>query len=616
LVVAADISRVKLHIDGGDFCLVPRDGAQCGYGAKCVFALQCDLVEKQARNLGDDIKDLWRMDSNGLLISHASGLCLSSASNGLYSSCTPEDGWRLSNGKLESIQQQLCLSSHQSYNATLGGYELNLKTCNEQQGTWRMEPSSVVVYPIPDQSFAPYASPKYNVSVTDSGGRTYECFVYYSEALGTDPLAGQSVSYVTFSFKDYVKVTVKKLQGNFKSAWLRPRTQAQHVISKTSHNEASFTLTSPNVKLSVEFDKDWMIDSLLIFADPLETNISPVHGSNVVYYGVGRHDINLELTSNKQVYVAGGAFLFAKDPSKPIFYTSSDASQSHISIRGRGVVSGKLSSAGTYLVTTCGSYHEVEGITILDAQSQSHLQINAPWYCSTGWSGSAVGALIDNVKVFGFQFADGIYSGKRSHVRHIFTKVNDDGVKPFEGDSLYEDLTIWQQQNGWAIMMAWLTEGIQSNITVRNAAVIHDGHILDYAPEGCDPCYPNQASIGFVHGGSGTVKDVRLENIHLEDKVWRPLWFGIDKNKWADDGTGKLESWTIQNVFVSNGAYKSSQIVGTKTEAQMNGVNFEYFRRFGKVAESLKDAEIDVLGATNDILVTHPVTPSWTNTIV
>merc|ERR1712000_217278 len=107
--------------------------------------------------------------------------------------------------------------------------------------------------------------------------------------------------------------------------------------------------------------------------------------------------------------------------------------------------------------------------------------INAPWYCSAGWSGTAIGASTHNVKVFGWKCADGVYSGRGSHVSHIFTKVNDDSVKPFEGNSLYEDLTIWQEQNGWAIMMSWLTEGTQSNITVRNAAVIHDGHIKDYA---------------------------------------------------------------------------------------------------------------------------------------
>jgi len=369
-----------------------------------------------------------------------------------------------------------------------------------------------------------------------------------------------------------------------------------------------------------------MTHSLLIFADPLEVDMPPIHSNNSasVYYGVGRHDVNLQLTSNKDVYVAGGAFLFNKDPSQPVFYTSGSSSHSHISIRGRGVVSGKLSDPGTYLMTLCGSYHEVNGITILDAQSQSHLQINAPWSCSAGWSGSAIGAKISNVKVMGWQYADGIYAGKGSHVSHIFTKVNDDGVKPFESDSLFEDLTIWQQTNGWAIMVSWITEGIQSNITVRNAAVIHDGHTYDYAVPGCDPCYSNQASIGAVHGGSGTVKDVLLENIYLEDQVWRPLWFGIDKNQWASEGTGKLESWTIKNLNVYNGAYRDSQILGKKgddlensngmtgmgwrsslqsKESRVSDIYFKDFQMEGTVARSLKDASIEVIGTTSNIRV-------------
>ena len=91
-------------------------------------------------------------------------------------------------------------------------------------------------------------------------------------------------------------------------------------------------------------------------------------------------------------------------------------------------------------------------------------------------------------------------------MRQSFTRVNDDGIKPFMADSLFEDMTIWQQQNGWAIMLAWLTEGVQRNITIRNVTLLHDGHDHDYPVAGCDPCVANQATIGAVHGlhgGSG-----------------------------------------------------------------------------------------------------------------
>lgn len=251
-------------------------------------------------------------------------------------------------------------------------------------------------------------------------------------------------------------------------------------------------------------------------------------------------------------------------------------------------------------------------ITVLKAslwkmlRSKSHLQINAPWSCNGGWSGKAGGARIDNVKLIGWKFADGIYSGARSHVTNVFTKVNDDGVKPFESDTLYEKLTIWQQQNGWAIMLSWLSEGLQSNITVRDATVIHDGHGWDWSVDGCDPCRPNQATIGAVHGGSSTIQNVLVENIILETKVWRPVWFGIDKSFWAQDGNGILKDWTIRNIQVQGGAEKDSEVLAGKKSDQIDGILFDGFNTESHFATSCQDAHIHVLGATKDVKIAAP----------
>lgn len=110
----------------------------------------------------------------------------------------------------------------------------------------------------------------------------------------------------------------------------------------------------------------------------------------------------------------------------------------------------------------------------------------------------------------------------------------------------------------------------------------------------------------------------------MEDQVWRPLWFGIDKNQWASEGTGKLESWTIKNLNVYNGAYRDSQILGKKgddlensngmtgmgwrsslqsKESRVSDIYFKDFQMEGTVARSLKDASIEVIGTTSNIRV-------------
>merc|ERR1719329_1187656 len=96
----------------------------------------------------------------------------------------------------------------------------------------------------------------------------------------------------------------------------------------------------------------------------------------------------------------------------------------NIQIKGRGVISGKMHSEYPYLITLCGNDHLVEGITMMEAPQQSHLQINAPWYCDGGWTGIAGGGHVLNVKLLSWNFADGIYAGARSLVSDSFTKVN------------------------------------------------------------------------------------------------------------------------------------------------------------------------------------------------
>jgi hypothetical protein len=201
-------------------------------------------------------------------------------------------------------------------------------------------------------------------------------------------------------------------------------------------------------------------------------------------------------------------------------------------------------------------------------------------------------------------------------VSNVFTKVNDDGVKPFESDTLYEKLTLWQQQNGWAIMLSWLSNGPQKNITVRDATVVHDGHYFDWSVSGCDPCRPNQATIGAVHGGDSVISDVLVENVVMETQVWRPVWIGIDKSSWAKQGTGTLMNWNMRDIKVLGGGQKASEIVGTQNSNQVNGVTFYDFEDQAKNAKTCEDMPMLIIGATENVKMsgsnqpTSPCAPS------
>eukprot|EP00450_Noctiluca_scintillans_P025933 CAMPEP_0194533888 /NCGR_PEP_ID=MMETSP0253-20130528/71878_1 /TAXON_ID=2966 /ORGANISM="Noctiluca scintillans" /LENGTH=601 /DNA_ID=CAMNT_0039379475 /DNA_START=105 /DNA_END=1910 /DNA_ORIENTATION=- len=568
--------RLKSHTSSGqlELCLslhspgVHRDDAP-------VVAVRCDSVSTYS-----DMADFWRLDRQGLLLSGLSGKCVHGDPEIVQASCSSTvTRWALlENGTLSSLDTEgQCMSIQQPIvlgNAT-DAYSLSLQSCADAI-SWVQETSNLVVYPVPDSSWVPYASPHYSVTV-EQGSNAHTLFVYSSEPQDGEPLQGLSNSYATFSFSGTVTVYVEMLSQNISSATLRPLEYGLTPVLLDS-TTISFELSTVDAKISVEFDSHWQTDALLIFADALETDTPGPQDPDVVYRGVGTYYDNFFLDSHTTVYLAGGAFVFANQAADNIFDSGTDSTKENITIRGRGVVSSKLATGAPYMITLCGNSHMIEGITLVAPAQQSILQINAPWACDGGWSGVASGGVVRGVKLMGWNFADGIYAGRGSHVYNVFTKVNDDGVKPFETDSLFENNVHWQQGNGWAIMVAWLTEGHQTNIVVRNTIVIHDMHDNDYPVYGCDPCIPNQATIGIVQGGSGSISNVMLENIVIEDRVLRPVWMGVDTNYWGQSGAGTVTSVTLKDIYVPLGGREDSQLFGTSsgqfTDVTLN--NFVY----------------------------------------
>merc|ERR1719375_2015625 len=121
-------------------------------------------MTQEAQNVGDDILDLWRLDPGGLLVSHATGSCLTTFSSFLYGTCTANDVWDVARGQLQSTWNNTCLGPLLSRHSA-EGYELGFVDCGVSP-QWSVEKSSLVVYPIPEESWRQYASQKYKVSVS------------------------------------------------------------------------------------------------------------------------------------------------------------------------------------------------------------------------------------------------------------------------------------------------------------------------------------------------------------------------------------------------------------------------------------------------------------------
>jgi hypothetical protein len=178
-----------------------------------------------------------------------------------------------------------------------------------------------------------YAAPAGETLSTDykveAGGQKVD--VYAARVLDP-PFAGKGYDYGgPYSFANFdmtgpvvVKITSERPLGN---TVIRPESARVRMTVVDDHT-LSLTLDQPR-KFSIE--PDGKKGPLLLFANPLETDIPKQGDANVVYFGPGVHKPEkIALKSDQILYLAGGAVVKAEVL----------AEGSNIKIRGRGILDG------------------------------------------------------------------------------------------------------------------------------------------------------------------------------------------------------------------------------------------------------------------------------------
>jgi len=148
-------------------------------------------------------------------------------------------------------------------------------------------------------------SDQYAVQVMQNG-RAKQSFVYLAQAQWRSNRS-KTTSWTTFSFSGPVTVKVTKLKGSFSKCRILPG--SYRIQPEIKSDGVVFKLDCPR-KVSVEFDGD-ITHPLLVFADPLETDVPSRDDANVVYFGPGLHDIEdaYDVRSDTTVYLAGGVYV-------------------------------------------------------------------------------------------------------------------------------------------------------------------------------------------------------------------------------------------------------------------------------------------------------------------
>lgn len=345
---------------------------------------------------------------------------------------------------------------------------------------------SVVVYPAPAGETLPtdYEVQVANLKVDVYGARTLD-----------PPFAdkqwdyGGPYSFANFDMAGPVTVRIVSRQS-LKNVVIRPQSSGVVPALEDDHTMI-LTLDRPR-KLSIE--PDGKRGPLLLFANPLETDIPKADDEGVIYFGRGVHKPErIVLESNQTLYLAGGAVVKAEVLVQG----------SNIRICGRGILDGsewewRKGPVGNLIAIRNSSDVEIDGITL---RGSSHWTIVAR---------SSQRVTVRNVKLCNsrVQNDDGINPCNSQDVliTDCFIRSDDDCVAmkglDFTGaNSNVERITVensilWCDRARIFLLGHESRAAFMRNITLRNLDIIHF----------------TMTPFLFEPG-----EDMRLENVTVED---------------------------------------------------------------------------------------------------
>ncbi len=409
-------------------------------------------------------------------------------------------------------------------------------------------------------------------------------FVYVAQALRGGPA---SFAYFDFSGKVNVEITpVNPLT----SVTIRPLSLGIKATLKSG--AIRFDLSHP-CNLTIELNGS--IDHPLhLFANPLQTDIPNPDDPNVIYYGPGVHELGiLRMHSGQTLYLSGGAVVKAilmpdekptveKDWSGVKNYRNLIEAENakNVSIKGRGVLdmSGLPWHARNAFVFRNCDHVTMEGIIIVDAPC---------WVA--GMFGSR-DITIRNIKeICRRENSDGvdICNSQNVLVENSFLRNNDDEIcvkttsPPPAQESkniVVRNCVVWNERaRGLGITSE--TRANITNVLFEDCDIIHD------FSQGGD-C----ASLAILVSDSGTISNIRFENIRIED-VSNTLFDGwIGEDFWGHDKTrGHVNGVLLKNITANGAVVPAMKISGFDDTHLFQNVTLDNVKVNGRRNTNMKD---------------------------
>lgn len=373
-------------------------------------------------------------------------------------------------------------------------------------------------------------------------------------------------SMAYFDFAGTVEVSVTA-NGNRSVDDVRVRPLSYGIKHSTDGNTVTFTLDRP-CNISVEINGD-IFHNLHLFANPIDER-NPLKAGmslkqlrrrkDLIYFGPGLHRLpgdTLNVTSGKTVYIAGGAVVRG-------CLRVTDAHD--VKILGRGEVHPEGRGEGVHI----GRSERVEVEGIITTQ------------CPTGGSD---GVTIRNVKaISSYGWGDGlnVFASRNVLFDGVFCRNSDDCTTVYATRKGYTGgCRNIRMQNStlWADVAHPIFIGLHGNVehpdTIEN--VSYDNiDILDHNEMQID----YQGCMAINAGDNNTVRDIRFENIRVEDfRQGQLVNLRIFYNKKYCGAPGQgIENVLFRNITYNGENAELSVIAGYDTGRKVKDIRFENLR--------------------------------------
>ncbi|MFG2023665.1 glycosyl hydrolase family 28 protein [Streptomyces sp. NPDC048825] len=409
----------------------------------------------------------------------------------------------------------------------------------------------------------------FTVKIRARGGSWQRLDVYLAKLALINATTGsngaQNSSVAMFDFSGTVEVEVTYNPGGAEKFRVRP--DSYDIKPEVLGSTARFTLDRPrNIVVQVD---DKIFDCLHLFANPLEQDVPAEGDKNVMYFGPGLHtpaNGELKVPSNTTVYLAPGAVLNS-------FVQFEGVENSRMI--GRGVVYN--SKWGAMLIRKCDNV-TIDGITILNPRYEN-IRV-----------AESQNIKIKNLRAFSHQgWGDGIqlYCSENITIDGCFLRTSDDSIAlythrwDFYGDT--RNITV-KNCSLWADVAHPINMGVHGN--TDNPEMLENLNfenidILDHR----EPQVTYQGAIAFMVGDSNLVRDVKFDNIRVEDFRWGQLiHMRVEYNPKYNTSAGR----GIEGVYIKDLSYNGknadlSIIAGLDKDHAIKDVTFENLRVNGRV---------------------------------